>query len=517
MRYRVAKYIRLSNEDRDVSGNLKQESNSVGTQRRLIDAYIMKNKELSNADVAEYCDDGYTGTKFDRPDFLRLIDECKSGNVDCVIVKDFSRFGRDYIEVGDYIDKIFPELGIRFISVNDGFDSNDFRGETGGFEVVIHNLINSYYSKDLSKKVITAKTTRASRGEYVCGFAPYGYLKGEDKSKLIVDETVAPVVKMIFSLACDGMAVSEIARLLNDYEIPTKAAYAECIGKKVHIRHKPKNYTWTASAIRAIIVNETYAGSVVYGKSSKGLHVGHRNIQREQEDWVITPNAHEAIVDRATFEMANKKTGNRKSIKGIARTPNVLFRCAYCGRALRPYNKNLLFCPSVSADSARKCDCMKLDKKKTEDCVLSVVQQMASVFMEESKKNSNKKIVRKDGVSAEELEHQISSLSVKKISMYEAYRAGQYTREAFKKMNDEMAAQIEQLKEKYMELQTARIEDSKENENLEDWEMLAELSSFDVNAIKQVVKEVIVHAPDQLEIIWKSDDFVKSSNEIMQM
>ena len=160
---------------------------------------------------------------------------------------------------------------------------------------------------------------------------------------------------------------------------------------------------------------------------------------------------------------------------------------------------------------------MKLDKKKTEDCVLSVVQQMASVFMEESKKNSNKKVVRKDGVSAEELEHQISSLSVKKISMYEAYRAGQYTREAFKKMNDEMAAQIEQLKEQYRELQTAKIEDSKEDENLEDWEMLAELSSFDVNAIKQVVKEVIVHAPDQLEIIWKSDDFVKSSNEIMQM
>ncbi|WP_286081493.1 recombinase family protein, partial [Parablautia intestinalis] len=199
---KTAMYIRLSDEDNNVDGIVKAESNSVAAQRILIRDYMQRNNLPVPADALEYVDDGFSGTNFQRPAFRRMMDDAKSGKIGCIIVKDFSRFGRDHLETGNYLERIFPLLGIRFISVNDQFDSEDCMGMTGGMSVALKNIINSMYSRDLSKKVKSAMGTRAARGEYMGAFAPYGYLKNpENVHQLIPDKEAAEVVRMIFTMA----------------------------------------------------------------------------------------------------------------------------------------------------------------------------------------------------------------------------------------------------------------------------------------------------------------------------
>jgi len=196
----LAEYIRLSQEDEN-----QGESNSIRNQRELLNAFVESSPDLSQYEVVEFCDDGYSGTNFDRPGVKSLLDEVRAGNIQCIIVKDLSRFGRNYIDIGDYLEQIFPFLGVRFISVNDHFDSNDFDGTTGGLDVGFRNLIYSLYSKDLSQKVRSAKKTRMEKGEFIGSHAPYGYAKSsENRKKLVVDEKAAAVVRRIFAMANEG-------------------------------------------------------------------------------------------------------------------------------------------------------------------------------------------------------------------------------------------------------------------------------------------------------------------------
>lgn len=178
--YVIGKYIRLSQADRDTfTKEGKTESESISHQRELLQNFIQSHADLKHCRQLEFFDDGYSGTNFERPSFEKMMEKVKKGEINCIIVKDFSRFGRDYIELGDYLERIFPYLGVRFISVNDGYDSADYKGTTGGLDVVMKNIVYDYYSKDLSVKVSTAKYHKMKRGEYIGGHVPYGLKKHE--------------------------------------------------------------------------------------------------------------------------------------------------------------------------------------------------------------------------------------------------------------------------------------------------------------------------------------------------
>lgn len=190
----IAVYIRLSSEDNDVDGSIKAESNSVSAQRMLINEFIKKQDEFTNCPVVEYVDDGYSGTNFNRPGFQRMVEDAKAGRIKSIVIKDFSRFGRDYLEVGNYLEKILPVLGIRIISINDGFDSINSSGFTGGMSVALKNMLNAMYSRDLSRKVRSAMKTHAKNGEYMPAFPKYGYIKDpEDKHHLVIDPEAAEI------------------------------------------------------------------------------------------------------------------------------------------------------------------------------------------------------------------------------------------------------------------------------------------------------------------------------------
>ena len=219
----LAFYIRLSIEDGDLKGSAdKKESNSITNQRKLLMNYYESHPDLKKYRIIEFCDDGFRGTNFDRLQFTRMIEMLRNREIDAVMVKDLSRFGRDHLEVGGYLELLFPLFGTRFISVNDHFDTNDYVGTTGGLELAIRNLVNGMYSKDLSLKIRSANQARRKQGFYhSCGHAFYGYqLDPKDKRKLIVDENVRQVVVRIFDLCIAGQSTKSIAQHLNDQKIP---------------------------------------------------------------------------------------------------------------------------------------------------------------------------------------------------------------------------------------------------------------------------------------------------------
>ena len=227
---KVAIYLRISSEDGDLKDSGKAESESISNQRGLLLNFISNHSEFSGWEVSEFCDDGWSGKNFERPDFLRMMEQIKQGQIDCVLVKDLSRFGRDYLVVGNYISRVFPFLGVRFIAVNDGFDSSrpqDIDSLDTSFKTLIYDL----YSRELSGKVKNAKRIRAEKGLFLSPFAPYGYVKApEDKNRLVIDNGAADIVRKIFSLTIDGVRSSEIAAMFNRDGVPTPMLYKRAAG-----------------------------------------------------------------------------------------------------------------------------------------------------------------------------------------------------------------------------------------------------------------------------------------------
>ena len=223
--YNIAVYIRLSTADED-TGKSKAESDSVTNQRSLINRFLDCHSELSQCQRSEFCDDGFTGTNMDRPAFAEMMRRVKVGEFNLVCVKDFSRFSRDYIEIGDCLECLFPFLRVRFISINDHYDSADFVGTTGGMDVAMRNIAYAAYSKDLSMKTTSAKIQRMKQGEYMGGFAPYGFaFHPTERNKLVADPEAAEVVRRIFALAIGGSNAGKIAKILNADGIPTPGQY----------------------------------------------------------------------------------------------------------------------------------------------------------------------------------------------------------------------------------------------------------------------------------------------------
>ena len=277
--YVVAMYLRLSKED-----EREGESGSIANQRSLLTRYLDKHAELSQCQRIEYSDDGHSGTGFRRPGVIKLLESARNNEINCVIVKDLSRFGRNYIEVGSHLEQIFPLLGVRFISVNDNYDSFKDVSTVSEIETAFKILVYDLYSKDLSTKIKSAKLAKIKRGEFVAPFAPYGFKKSSKiKNKLEIDKDTAHVVRLIFKLALENKSSSEIVEILEYQRIP------------------PPNTRWNTAAVRRILRDERYTGSMVGHKYSKPNILGVQKLL-PREEWVTVPNAHEAIIPKKVFD-----------------------------------------------------------------------------------------------------------------------------------------------------------------------------------------------------------------------
>lgn len=331
-KYDADLYLRLSREDGD-----KAESDSIVNQRDLLLAFLSSHPEIRLHKVR--VDDGYSGVDYNRPDFQKMMESVKNKEINCIIVKDFSRLGRNFIETGKYIERIFPFMGVRFISVNDDYDSTRSRTISDSLTVSVKNLINDAYCRDISSKIRSHLEIKRKKGQCIAPFAAYGYQKDEkNKNQLVVDEESAAVVREIFKRKLEGFSAQAIADWLNRQDILSPMEYKLSKGSHYSSTFKRKDRAqWTAVAVFRILKNPVYIGTLVQGKRSTPNYKVKKLFDVPKEQWVSIPDSHEAIISRATFERVTElllaDTRTAPSQNCIYPLSGLVY-CGDCGRSM---------------------------------------------------------------------------------------------------------------------------------------------------------------------------------------
>lgn len=534
----IGKYIRLSQADQDVmKKENKTESESIAHQRDLIQRYINSHADLKNCGVREFYDDGYSGTNFKRPAFERLLEQIKKGEIGCVIVKDFSRFGRDYIELGDYLERIFPFLGVRFISVNDGYDSNDYKGTTGGLDVVLKNIVYDFYSKDLSVKVITAKRAKMKHGEYIGGYVPYGLLRDPgDKHKLVIDPEAAVVVREIFGMAIEGKKLIDIARYLNEKGTETPAGYFR---RKNPCKKKYRNTSalecWNDHSIRRILKQEMYYGAVVQHKR-EGIGVGWKHsVAVPKEEQVIVEGMHPGIVTKEEFLQAQKIFRKRGPAKRVVEKNYPLWRkvrCGACGRAMplksgivRGVDYRYFYCQhAASQPGAGGCTKEYMREDVLNEAVWDSVKGLLAAAGSFKKKIGRKKeeMERNNAAMVKklaDLQKEKAKCEADRFTNMDQFMAGNMEKEVYQKRRAEFTREAERLDGLIAELETElqereTVQDERTKEALETVERFSGAEGLDQKIVDALIETVLVYDPGHVEIRWKfSDEVMKMMQE----
>ena len=378
--YKTALYMRLSRDDDGAA-----ESASITTQRKMLRSYAADNGYLV---FDEYVDDGWSGTNFDRPDFKRMIADIEAKKINLVITKDLSRLGRDYITAGQYTEIYFPSKGVRYIAINDGYDSDSPYTDIAPFK----NVINEMYARDTSKKIRSAFTTKMREGAYIAAFAPYGYQKDPmDKNRLVVDAQSGEIVKQIFRMAANGALPIEIARTLNAQNVPSPAVYRCMTREGLDVNRYSQRQEWTSATITKMLRNVVYLGHIAQGKTTKVSFKSHLTVTNPRDEWIVVENTHEALVDEETFDLVRRRATARTCEKkgefynlfsGIA-------KCADCGRNMSatgtrkkgsPAN---LTCGGYKLYGADECSNHFIDYNVLYEIVLTSLKEQLCISREE--------------------------------------------------------------------------------------------------------------------------------------
>ena len=506
---RIAMYIRLSDEDEDVGTGRKDESNSITNQRSYLYSYIREHEEFECFDVLEYFDDGFTGTEFDnRQEFQRMMKDAENGRFDTLLVKDFSRFGRDYLEVGNYLEFVFPVMGIRFISVNDGYDSDKNFGMTGGMDVAFKNLIYQLYSRDLSKKIKSARKNRNRNGEYTASFVCYVYRKDPaDKHKLVIEEETAAIVREIFSLAIAGKNSSEIARMLNARKVPTRLQNQWKRGVAYVPVHNKEDYLWSGAAVRAVLTNEQYTGTLIQNRyESVGFGEYKKLIKHDREEWSVVPDAVPVIISRSEFEEANRirrKIKNQERKKGCRN----LFVCPYCERKLCKTGlvSPKYVCSKRNLVTESECERICMPVEYAEELVVVTLNQEVDFRVDRSRDMSASKVQNRNmRQEIEILSEEYERIEKGTISDYVRYRDGTYSREKFLKSRRENKKLMESIRRQIEELEVQEKDSAKEQKEEEQLVSFSDaFTSYDVEMIGKLVEKVYIYNDKDIEIVFK--------------
>ena len=523
--YYAAIYLRLSKEDGDISSGEKKESNSIANQRKLIEDYLSKHPEITL--VQEFCDDGYTGANFDRPDFQRMMDQVRKGKINCVIVKDLSRFGRDYIDSGKYIEKIFPSLGIRFIAINDNYDSA--QSQQAGNEIILpfKNLINDSYSRDISIKIRSNLDIKRRNGEFVGNHVIYGYCRSEgDKNKLVIDQNVAPIIQTIYRMKLDGFSPAQIADRLNKDGVPSPYEYKRLCGSNFKTGFKKQVQTdWSPVAIYRILKNEMYTGTLVQGKTTTPNHKVKNRTRKDESDWMRTENAHEAIIPPALFDMVqNLMLEDTRSPSGddsVHLFSGKIF-CQDCQSTMtrkrtKSAGKEYVYfvCNSNKVDR-KACDPHSVKEQAVYDAVLAVIQAQVSLALDLDAAMS-----QLNGVSWERREmERIAAKIVRqeeiiehnkqmKAHVYEDFKDEMISREEYQIFKAEFDKSIQDAKDTIAKLIGDRNKISSGLTEQQSW--LAQFREYE--NIQELNRRVVVHFINKIEISADKEVHVYLNNE----
>lgn len=505
---KIAIYLRLSKDDGD-----KAESDSIFSQRSIIKMYI--NKNFENADiVGEYIDDGFTGTNFNRPQFIQMIEDIDKGNINCVIVKDLSRLGRDYIGVGQYLEKYFPLKDVRFIAVNDGYDTYELSGNDE-FIMPIKNIFNAQYSKDISRKVKSSFRALQNEGKFVGAFASYGYKKDEkDKHKLIIDEPAAEVVRMIYSMYVSGIGKITIARKLNDMKIPCPSEYKRLNGLN-YTNGAKINLTkyWTYSTVNSILKNEMYIGNMIQNKTIRKTVRG-KAMKNSRENWTRVEHTHEAIIEISEWnnvqELLKRNTRQLDFEENVGLFAGYLF-CGDCGRAMSKIKS-----PCKNNNTIIQYICGSYKRYGSNICTrhavkVEVLQQLLIGKINEQLEKADKISINIERTQKVKNDYKAYEIALNRIynikkSLYEDYRNDIITIEEYRTYKDDYLREEEMIEGQIKALQQCDVQEEDVNLWIKKLEKYRKVDSLDREIIAEILDKIVVRETDKeisVEIIFK--------------
>ena len=506
----TALYERLSRDD-----ELQGPSNSILNQQAFLEDYAQRN---GFTNVRHFTDDGVSGTTFDREGFKAMIAEVEAGNVTTIIVKDMSRFGRDYLKVGFYTDVLFRDKGIRFIAVNNGIDS-DKQGDNDFTPFL--NIMNEFYARDSSRKIQAIFKSRMEKGLRCSGSVPYGYRRDpQDTQHLIVDEEAAKVVKEIFSLCMKGYGPTQIARILTERGIDTPTVHNRKCGLPATSLKMEFPNIWNTEAVIHILENMNYCGHTVNFTTKKKSYKNKKKIRLPREDWVIFKDTHEALIDEDTYETVQRirKAKRKQTDMGEMSVFSGIVYCADCGKKMylcrcsKSTQKEYFNCSTYRKKSKSLCTSHQITVEAVEHIVLTDLQRVLGMAKDNEKQFVNmvqtakSKEIRKD-LSAktkecDEAEKRVKALDRIIQSLYEDKVCGNLTDERFVKMSQAYEQEQETLTERIKvlrkELSTAKEDADNVTKFMRLVKRYTEITELTPEVVREFIEKVIVHQAEKV-------------------
>lgn len=513
-------YLRLSRDDGD-----KEESNSITGQRELLRDFL-----ANHSDIREYTirvDDGWSGSTFERPGFQKMMEDVKAGRTNCIVVKDLSRFGRNYLDAGEYIEKIFPFLGVRFIAVNDNYDSLGGKKSSDDLIIPFKNLINEAYCRDISVKIRTQLEIKRKKGQYLGSFATYGYLKDEqDKNKLVVDEFAADIVRDMFQWKLEGVSPQDIANTLNRLGVLSPMEYKRSLGMKFTTPFKtnPKA-VWSAATVIRILKNPVYTGVLIQGKATTPSYKVHKRVTKAESEWCVIENNHEAIVSQMLFDNVQKvlRLDTRRSPEDEAVTlfSGMVF-CGDCGASMvrktvpAGGKKYVYYVCSANKQDKTTCSPHRIRDNALEEIVLDslkvhiqdVVDMSDLLAMTDTaplRTAEAQKIQRQLDKKREEYE----KLQKLLMSLYENLVGGILDREEYIRLKESFssrASEAEKQMDALRDTLTNIREHGTENAWMEEFKRHRGITALDRSIVVSLIDKILVHEDNTIEIIYRWQD-----------
>lgn len=532
--YKAAIYVRLSKEDGDVSDASKAESNSISNQKELIKDFLKDKQDI--VIVSERVDDGYSGVNFERPAFQLMLEDIKQGKVDCVVVKDLSRFGRNYIESGRYIEKIFPMLGVRFIAINDNYDSLTGKSQTDEIVIPFKNLINDAYCRDISIKIRSHLDVKRRKGEFIGSFTIYGYAKDEhDHNKIVIDEYAAGVVRDIYQWKISGMSQQGIADKLNDMGVLSPAEYKKSCGIKYSANLQTKKQAiWSAVAITRILTNESYTGTLIQGKVTTPNYKVNKTVIKDEEDWVVIPNAFEAIITKEQFDMVQEILKKDTRVAPDKKSVYLFSGIAVCGDCGRQMSRKV---STVSGKkyvyymcSANKkegvCSSHRIREDELEKAVVtylnSYIDELENIqhFLEFIDKLPYQEVnVKRLNMRIVQLEEDAQKYEKLKVSVYEDLKDELISKEEYISMKQEFEkrrrAALDSIAQIKIEIETLASRNGKHHEWIESFLANKGIEKLERNVVVELIDYIKIYEDKRIEIVFRyADNYKEILNQI---
>ena len=504
-KYIIALYIRLSIED------AKTDSYSIQNQQISLRKYAEALPEAENAEIIEFIDNGYSGTNFECPAVQELLELVRGFKINCIVVKNFSRFGRNAIETGYFIERVFPLFHTRFISINDGFDTIEHKEDTGGMEVAFKYLINEYYSKDLSEKSKSAKYLKMRAGEYQSKLCCYGYKKGKN-NRMEIDEEAADVVRMIFDLSLKRNSAQQIAKELYAKGVLTPGEYKASKGMKGYDISRC-HHMWQRSTVLRLLADERYIGTYIMGKRAVNEVGSNRAHLKDESEWFKIPDHHPAIVDTETFiqvqaGIRHPKMSERKQKKYPLR--GKVF-CGCCGHAMYRVKKDPEYsCRFTEISNDFPCRGLTIKERDLETVLFEVMSKQAAIILNIDPAQSLDELSTKVAEKVS-YEKQIEDCYSQKMNTYERYMLNEIDLDTYQRENTAYDIRLKEIQRLHSAIATVTAQMQMDRDERDSLSVLARDVSAEVSLTQKLtealIEKVIIFPNNQMEIVWKVQAF----------